>query len=161
MKPCRAGLTAQLKTLALASWTRINQRSSSPSFQAPRRHGTGTCDCRNRIMGEHGGKLIAGNSPEGGACMTARFPVPHQERRSWMAKKSDIDCGRRARLAVWCPRLLSFKAMRFSTTSELPGSTRNFRTSRPDIVIADYMLPDGTALDLLPRLKEIDPNIPS
>jgi DNA-binding NtrC family response regulator len=35
-----------------------------------------------------------------------------------------------------------------------------FRTSRPDIVIADYMLPDGTALDLLPRLKEIDSNIP-
>jgi DNA-binding NtrC family response regulator len=35
-----------------------------------------------------------------------------------------------------------------------------FRTSRPDIVIADYMLPDGTALDLLPRLKEIDSSIP-
>lgn len=35
-----------------------------------------------------------------------------------------------------------------------------FRTSRPDIVIADYMLPDGTALDLLPRLKEIDADIP-
>ena len=35
-----------------------------------------------------------------------------------------------------------------------------FRTSRPDIVIADYMLPDGTALDLLPRLKEIDSGIP-
>ena len=35
-----------------------------------------------------------------------------------------------------------------------------FRTSRPDIVIADYMLPDGTALDLLPRLREIDANIP-
>jgi DNA-binding NtrC family response regulator len=35
-----------------------------------------------------------------------------------------------------------------------------FRTSRPDIVIADYMLPDGTALDLLPRLKEIDSQIP-
>jgi DNA-binding NtrC family response regulator len=35
-----------------------------------------------------------------------------------------------------------------------------FRTSRPDIVIADYMLADGTALDLLPRLKEIDPDIP-
>src|SRR5689334_19092473 len=34
-----------------------------------------------------------------------------------------------------------------------------FRTSRPDIVIADYMLPDGTALDLLPRLKEIDAQI--
>jgi DNA-binding NtrC family response regulator len=35
-----------------------------------------------------------------------------------------------------------------------------FRTSRPDIVIADYMLTDGTALDLLPRLKEINPDIP-
>src|SRR6185295_9316749 len=35
-----------------------------------------------------------------------------------------------------------------------------FRTSRPDIVIADYMMPDGTALDLLPRLKEIDADIP-
>jgi len=35
-----------------------------------------------------------------------------------------------------------------------------FRKSRPDVVIADYMLPDGTALDLLPRLKEIDSEIP-
>ena len=35
-----------------------------------------------------------------------------------------------------------------------------FGNSRPDIVIADYMLPDGTALDLLPRLKEIDSEIP-
>ena len=35
-----------------------------------------------------------------------------------------------------------------------------FRTSRPDIVIADYMMPDGTALDLLPRLREIDAGIP-
>lgn len=35
-----------------------------------------------------------------------------------------------------------------------------FRSSRPDVVIADYLLPDGTALDLLPRLKEIDSGIP-
>jgi DNA-binding NtrC family response regulator len=35
-----------------------------------------------------------------------------------------------------------------------------FRTSRPDVVVADYLLPDGTALDLLPRLKEIDAGIP-
>src|SRR6478736_6658814 len=35
-----------------------------------------------------------------------------------------------------------------------------FRTTRPDIVIADYMLPDGTALDLLPRLREINSDIP-
>ena len=35
-----------------------------------------------------------------------------------------------------------------------------FRTSRPDIVIADYMLQDGTALDLIPKLREIDSGIP-
>src|SRR6266542_3163331 len=35
-----------------------------------------------------------------------------------------------------------------------------FSTARPDIVIADYMLPDGTALDLLQRLKDIDSEIP-
>jgi len=35
-----------------------------------------------------------------------------------------------------------------------------FRSSRPDVVIADYMLPDGTALDLLPRLREINPDTP-
>src|SRR6186713_2140469 len=35
-----------------------------------------------------------------------------------------------------------------------------FRTSRPDVVIADYMMTDGTALDLLPRLREINPDTP-
>jgi hypothetical protein len=29
-------------------------------------------------MQEHGGKLIAGNNPEGGACMLARFPIPSE-----------------------------------------------------------------------------------
>ena len=34
------------------------------------------------------------------------------------------------------------------------------QTSRPDEAIIDYLLPDGNALDLLPRLKEIDPTAP-
>jgi DNA-binding NtrC family response regulator len=40
------------------------------------------------------------------------------------------------------------------------SARRLFRSSRPDLVVADYLLPDGTALDLLPRLKEIDSEIP-
>lgn len=35
-----------------------------------------------------------------------------------------------------------------------------YRQSRPDIVILDYSLPDGNALELLPRLKGSDPTIP-
>src|SRR5919106_1684818 len=40
------------------------------------------------------------------------------------------------------------------------GAEDLFRTMRPDAVVMDYLLPDGTALDLLPRLKAIDPGVP-
>jgi signal transduction histidine kinase len=46
-------------------------------FFSKRRGGTGLgLAIAHRIMQEHGGKLIAGNNPEGGACMIARFPMP-------------------------------------------------------------------------------------
>ncbi|HEX3131737.1 MAG TPA: sigma-54 dependent transcriptional regulator [Thermoanaerobaculia bacterium] len=35
-----------------------------------------------------------------------------------------------------------------------------FRASRPDLVLADYLLPDGTGIDLLPRLRLADPGVP-
>jgi len=40
------------------------------------------------------------------------------------------------------------------------GAEEMFRTMRPDAAVIDYLLPDGTALDLLPRLKAIDPAVP-
>jgi signal transduction histidine kinase len=49
-------------------------------FFSKRRGGTGLgLAIAHRIMSEHGGRLIAGNNPEGGACMTARFPLSKQE----------------------------------------------------------------------------------
>lgn len=46
-------------------------------FFSKRRGGTGLgLAIAQRIMQEHGGKLIAGNNPNGGACMIARFPTP-------------------------------------------------------------------------------------
>jgi signal transduction histidine kinase len=46
-------------------------------FFSKRRGGTGLgLAIAHRIMQEHGGKLIAGNNPNGGACMIARFPTP-------------------------------------------------------------------------------------
>jgi DNA-binding NtrC family response regulator len=35
-----------------------------------------------------------------------------------------------------------------------------FRSSRPDAAILDYSLPDGTALELMPRLKALDADVP-
>jgi DNA-binding NtrC family response regulator len=35
-----------------------------------------------------------------------------------------------------------------------------FRSRRPDVAILDYSLPDGTALDLLPRLRALDVSVP-
>jgi DNA-binding NtrC family response regulator len=40
------------------------------------------------------------------------------------------------------------------------GTVEAFRTSRPDVVILDYRLPDGNALDILPKLKGIDADVP-
>ncbi len=37
---------------------------------------------------------------------------------------------------------------------------RLIRECRPDAVVLDHMLPDGTALDLLPRIKEVDASLP-
>jgi PAS domain S-box-containing protein len=46
-------------------------------FFSKRRGGTGLgLAIAQRIMQEHGGKLVASNRPEGGACMTASFPLP-------------------------------------------------------------------------------------
>ncbi len=46
-------------------------------FFSKRRGGTGLgLAIAHRIMQEHGGRLLAGNNPEGGACMIARFPIP-------------------------------------------------------------------------------------
>ena len=46
-------------------------------FFSKRRGGTGLgLAIAQRIMEEHGGKLVANNNSEGGACMVARFPLP-------------------------------------------------------------------------------------
>lgn len=54
------------------------------------------------------------------------------------------------------------EAHRFEVCEATDGSQAesNFRAMRPDAVIVDYRLPDMNALELLPRLKSIDPGVP-
>jgi FixJ family two-component response regulator len=40
------------------------------------------------------------------------------------------------------------------------GIREAFRDSFPDAAVLDYSLPDGTALDLLPHLKQSHPSVP-
>ncbi len=44
--------------------------------------------------------------------------------------------------------------------SSVAEAQERFRQARPDVVVLDYRLPDGTALELLPRLRELDPAVP-
>lgn len=61
-------------------------------FFSKRRDGTGLgLAIAQRIMEEHGGKLIAGNNPEGGACMIARFPLPQRGETATDGEKPDTD----------------------------------------------------------------------
>lgn len=47
------------------------------------------------------------------------------------------------------------------TTAETCALAEQFwRTVRPDVAILDYSLPDGNALELIPRLKALDPAAP-
>src|SRR3954463_4616049 len=36
----------------------------------------------------------------------------------------------------------------------------SFRSIRPDVAVVDFRLPDGTALELLPKLKDLEPSVP-
>jgi DNA-binding NtrC family response regulator len=42
----------------------------------------------------------------------------------------------------------------------LRAALESFQSARPDAAVLDYALPDGTALDLLPRLRALDPTVP-
>ena len=54
------------------------------------------------------------------------------------------------------------RAQDFDTeeTATCGSAEAAFRTRRPDVVLADYNLPDGDGLELMARLRAIDPHVP-
>jgi len=55
---------------------------------------------------------------------------------------------------------LESEGLEVDEADSVASAERGVRDGHPDAVILDHMLPDGTALDLLPRLKELDPSLP-
>src|SRR5579872_4274927 len=37
---------------------------------------------------------------------------------------------------------------------------KSFESVRPDVAVLDFRLPDGTALELVPKFKELEPSVP-
>jgi len=74
----------------------------------------------------------------------------------------------RALLVVEDQATIRFSIARYFRTSgfevreaaSVQQALESFRTAAPDAVIVDYNLPDGTAIDLLPTLQEIDASVP-
>jgi DNA-binding NtrC family response regulator len=55
---------------------------------------------------------------------------------------------------------LESEGLEVEEAETIAGAERAIREGRPDAVVLDHKLPDGTALDLLPRIKEADPSLP-
>jgi DNA-binding NtrC family response regulator len=55
---------------------------------------------------------------------------------------------------------LESEGLEAEEADSVAAAERAVREGRPDAVVLDHMLPDGTALDLLPRLRELDPSLP-
>jgi len=63
-----------------------------------------------------------------------------------------------ARFAV--REFLSLQGFDVDEADSFKAAVDAFSASRPEVALVDYRLPDGNALDLLPRLKAIDPTTP-
>jgi DNA-binding NtrC family response regulator len=55
---------------------------------------------------------------------------------------------------------LESEGLEADEAESVASAERAVREGRPDAIVLDHMLPDGTALDLLPRIKELDPSLP-
>ena len=55
---------------------------------------------------------------------------------------------------------LESEGLEVEEAESVAAAEKAVREGRPDAIVLDHMLPDGTALDLLPRIREIDASIP-
>ncbi len=58
-------------------------------------------------------------------------------------------------------RFFVHKGFEVQEAGSLAEAVAAFQTSRPDLYLLDYSLPDGDGLELLGRLKALDPSVPA
>ncbi|HET8796216.1 MAG TPA: sigma-54 dependent transcriptional regulator [Thermoanaerobaculia bacterium] len=64
------------------------------------------------------------------------------------------------RLRIAMREFLESKGFDVEDVESCAAAEEAFRASRPDAALLDYELPDGDALELLPKLRAIDENVP-
>jgi DNA-binding NtrC family response regulator len=57
-------------------------------------------------------------------------------------------------------RFLQHEGYAVAEAASCQQALESYRTSPPDAILLDYLLPDGNALELLPRLREIAASVP-
>jgi DNA-binding NtrC family response regulator len=57
-------------------------------------------------------------------------------------------------------RYLTAKGFDLSEGATCQAAEAEFRSRQPDVMLTDYQLPDGTGLELLARVRRIDPTVP-
>jgi DNA-binding NtrC family response regulator len=55
---------------------------------------------------------------------------------------------------------LESEGLEVDEADSVAGAEKAVREGHPDAVVLDHMLPDGTALDVLPRIREVEPTLP-
>ncbi len=63
-------------------------------------------------------------------------------------------------LAEMVSMALRYEGWSISTAGDGAGAIAAARTTRPDVVVLDVMLPDMSGLDVLRRLREQNPGLP-
>jgi DNA-binding NtrC family response regulator len=55
---------------------------------------------------------------------------------------------------------LTANGFQVEEASDMAGAHKSFVATRPDVAVLDFRLPDGNALDLLHKFKELEPAVP-
>ena len=55
---------------------------------------------------------------------------------------------------------LTANGFQVEEAGDVAAAQQSFMATRPDVAVVDFRLPSGTALDLLPKFKELEPTVP-